>query len=214
MAPTATYTALLDKAGELVIGLADMAIYDELTVDFLEPLLPRLERIPVWFIDCNLPAESLRCPLSISSLLCLPLCGGVNLRRSLVAGFLLKLLLDALDGPDDVQARHAAQPPSTDREWIRPRPVAPAAIAEDDSRTARVTPASRACSRNGIMTGAGSGIGRAAALRNDDRLAGGGGGSRRGRCANDPLVVPGHRRGALARAAGTGAGRGHCGRPP
>jgi pseudouridine kinase len=59
-APTATYTALLDKAGELVIGLADMAIYDELTVDVLEPLLPRLERIPVWFIDCNLPAESLR----------------------------------------------------------------------------------------------------------------------------------------------------------
>jgi pseudouridine kinase len=59
-APTATYTALLDKAGELVIGLADMAIYDELTVDVLEPLLPRLEQIPVWFIDCNLPAESLR----------------------------------------------------------------------------------------------------------------------------------------------------------
>jgi pseudouridine kinase len=59
-APTATYTALLDKAGELVIGLADMGIYDELTVEILEPLLPRLERIPVWFIDCNLPAESLR----------------------------------------------------------------------------------------------------------------------------------------------------------
>jgi pseudouridine kinase len=59
-APTATYTALLDKAGELVIGLADMGIYDELTVDVLEPLLPQLERIPVWFIDCNLPAESLR----------------------------------------------------------------------------------------------------------------------------------------------------------
>ena len=55
-APTATYTALLDKAGELVIGLADMGVYDELTVDVLEPLLPRLERIPVWFIDCNLPA--------------------------------------------------------------------------------------------------------------------------------------------------------------
>jgi pseudouridine kinase len=59
-APTATYTALLDKSGELVIGLADMGIYDELTVDVLEPLLPQLEQIPVWFIDCNLPAESLR----------------------------------------------------------------------------------------------------------------------------------------------------------
>ena len=59
-APTATYTALLDRAGELVIGLADMSVYDELTIDVLEPLLPRLEQIPVWFIDCNLPAESLR----------------------------------------------------------------------------------------------------------------------------------------------------------
>lgn len=58
--PTATYTALLDKSGELVIGLADMGIYDELTVDVLEPLLPELEKIPAWFIDCNLPAESLR----------------------------------------------------------------------------------------------------------------------------------------------------------
>jgi len=58
--PTATYTALLDKSGELVIGLADMGIYDELTVDVLELLLPQLELMPVWFIDCNLPAESLR----------------------------------------------------------------------------------------------------------------------------------------------------------
>ncbi|EWY39313.1 carbohydrate kinase [Skermanella stibiiresistens SB22] len=59
-APTASYTALMDRGGELVVGLADMAIYDELTVEHIEPLLPRLERIPVWFIDCNLPAESLR----------------------------------------------------------------------------------------------------------------------------------------------------------
>ena len=32
----------------------------KLTAELIEPLLPRLERIPVWFIDCNLPAESLR----------------------------------------------------------------------------------------------------------------------------------------------------------
>ncbi|QQP91091.1 carbohydrate kinase family protein [Skermanella sp. TT6] len=58
--PTASYTALIDRGGELVVGLADMGIYDELTAELIEPLLPRLERIPVWFIDCNLPAESLR----------------------------------------------------------------------------------------------------------------------------------------------------------
>jgi pseudouridine kinase len=59
-ATTASYTALLDKRGDLVVGLADMDIYDELTVEYLEPLLPWLSSIPVWFIDCNLPAESLR----------------------------------------------------------------------------------------------------------------------------------------------------------
>jgi len=59
-APTASYTALLDKRGELVVALADMGIYDELTVEHLEPLLPWLTTVPVWFIDCNLPTESLR----------------------------------------------------------------------------------------------------------------------------------------------------------
>src|SRR4051794_28562466 len=43
-ASTASYTALLDPSGELVVGLADMAIYDELTPAALEPLLPALAR--------------------------------------------------------------------------------------------------------------------------------------------------------------------------
>ncbi len=56
---TASYTALLDGRGELVIGLADMDIYDELTVPVLEALLPELTGMPVWFVDSNLSAESL-----------------------------------------------------------------------------------------------------------------------------------------------------------
>ncbi len=33
--PTASYTAVLEPTGELVVGLADMNVYDEITVDFM-----------------------------------------------------------------------------------------------------------------------------------------------------------------------------------
>lgn len=58
--PTASYTAILDPAGELIIGLADMAIYDELTPEVLAPALSRLEQqCGFWFLDANLPAATL-----------------------------------------------------------------------------------------------------------------------------------------------------------
>ncbi len=40
--PTASYTAVLKRCGELVIGLADMDVYDELMPAVLAPALPRL----------------------------------------------------------------------------------------------------------------------------------------------------------------------------
>ena len=58
--PTASYTAILEPNGELVLGLADMAIYDEITPALLEPALPRLLEYELWFVDANLPAETLR----------------------------------------------------------------------------------------------------------------------------------------------------------
>jgi pseudouridine kinase len=52
--PTAEYVAVLQPDGELAIGLANMAILDELT----PALLPDLG--PGWlFADCNLPSETL-----------------------------------------------------------------------------------------------------------------------------------------------------------
>ena len=57
--PTASYTALIDPAGELVVALADMAIYDELTADALRPALDRLAGHTVWFLDANLPAGAI-----------------------------------------------------------------------------------------------------------------------------------------------------------
>jgi len=57
--PTATYTALLDPGGEMVVALADMAIYDELTPAALGPALAAAADRPMWMVDANLPAEAL-----------------------------------------------------------------------------------------------------------------------------------------------------------
>jgi pseudouridine kinase len=53
---TASYTAILDSAGELAIGFADMAIYDEITPMGLLPALDALADARLWFLDTNLPA--------------------------------------------------------------------------------------------------------------------------------------------------------------
>lgn len=57
--PTASYTAILENTGELVIGLADMDIYREVTPAVLAPAMPRLRQAALWFVDCNLPAATL-----------------------------------------------------------------------------------------------------------------------------------------------------------
>jgi pseudouridine kinase len=57
--PTASYTAILETTGELVIGLADMDVYDEVTPDVLAPALSRLREASLWFIDTNLPGDTI-----------------------------------------------------------------------------------------------------------------------------------------------------------
>ncbi|MEH6629745.1 MAG: carbohydrate kinase family protein [Halopseudomonas aestusnigri] len=57
--PTATYTAVLEPSGELAFGLADMEIYDDFTGDILTPLKSDLISFPIWFLDTNLPMETL-----------------------------------------------------------------------------------------------------------------------------------------------------------
>jgi sugar/nucleoside kinase (ribokinase family) len=56
---TASYTAILESTGELVIGLADMDIYDEMTPELLAPILPRLRGQALWFLECNLPEATI-----------------------------------------------------------------------------------------------------------------------------------------------------------
>jgi pseudouridine kinase len=48
---TASYTAILEPDGELVMGLADMDLYEALS-----PSMEVLESCDLWFLDANLPA--------------------------------------------------------------------------------------------------------------------------------------------------------------
>ncbi len=57
--PTASYTAILESGGELVIGLADMQVYEEITPAVLEPALARLQGHSHWFIDANVPGPAI-----------------------------------------------------------------------------------------------------------------------------------------------------------
>lgn len=56
--PTATYTALLDQQGALVIGMAEMAIFDEIKPPTL--VMPQDPSIRAWLVDTNLPQATLR----------------------------------------------------------------------------------------------------------------------------------------------------------
>ena len=57
--PTASYTAILDRGGELVAGLSEGAIYDALDPTLVADLGNRFADWPTWVVDANLPAESL-----------------------------------------------------------------------------------------------------------------------------------------------------------
>jgi len=59
MHPTANYSALLQPSGELFIGLADMAIFEELDSAWADRIAPRLEECPLWVVDANLPAATI-----------------------------------------------------------------------------------------------------------------------------------------------------------
>ncbi len=55
--PTARYWAVLEPSGELVIGLADMAVFAEHGAAAVAPVAAR--PAAAWFLDCNLPAATL-----------------------------------------------------------------------------------------------------------------------------------------------------------
>lgn len=57
--PTGSYTAVLGPSGRLEFGLADMEIFEEADLGWARRLLPALSARPIWFVDANLPADTL-----------------------------------------------------------------------------------------------------------------------------------------------------------
>ncbi|KQV91203.1 pseudouridine-5-phosphate glycosidase [Massilia sp. Root351] len=53
-----TYTAVLDERGEMVLALADMALYDQMTPEFLASRAPQRAGAAMVVADLNLPLDS------------------------------------------------------------------------------------------------------------------------------------------------------------
>ncbi|MGF1594406.1 MAG: PfkB family carbohydrate kinase [Kiloniellaceae bacterium] len=58
-APTAFHLIALQPDGEMLVAVADMRIYDEITPALLQGLPARLWEVDAVFADCNLPVETL-----------------------------------------------------------------------------------------------------------------------------------------------------------
>lgn len=61
--PTSSYTAVLDEKGQLFIGLADMAIFEELDPAWADSIASAIARSRFWILDANLPAATIECLL-------------------------------------------------------------------------------------------------------------------------------------------------------
>ena len=61
---TGTYTAVLDEHGEMMLALADMALYDALTPEFIESRQPQRAIAALTVADMNLPLETLEALLA------------------------------------------------------------------------------------------------------------------------------------------------------
>ncbi|QHS23411.1 winged helix-turn-helix transcriptional regulator [Virgibacillus sp. MSP4-1] len=56
---TGSYTSIMDHTGEMILAVADMQIYDQMSVDFLDSRWAHLASSNILFADTNLPEESL-----------------------------------------------------------------------------------------------------------------------------------------------------------
>ena len=57
--PTASYTAVLDEKAQLFIGLADMAIFEELDAAWADSIASVIAQSKFWVLDANLPAATI-----------------------------------------------------------------------------------------------------------------------------------------------------------
>jgi len=57
--PTGSYLAILDRDGRLLLGAADMEVYDLLDLAWADRVGPALGEFDAWVIDANLPAATI-----------------------------------------------------------------------------------------------------------------------------------------------------------
>ncbi|WP_188207679.1 carbohydrate kinase [Alkalibacillus aidingensis] len=57
---TGTYTAFLDHSGELVVSMADMEIYNEVTPEMINSMWKEIATSRAIFVDTNIPSDSLQ----------------------------------------------------------------------------------------------------------------------------------------------------------
>ena len=91
--PTAAYTAILNPDGALVLGLADMTIYDTLDAAWAESIRPRLNDYAIWVLDANISAAGLQNLLADRDRAAIHLVDPVSISKS-------ARLVAALDGVD------------------------------------------------------------------------------------------------------------------
>ena len=58
--PTASYTAVLEANGHLFLGLADMAIFEQLDPEWADSIAALIARSQIWVVDANLPAATVQ----------------------------------------------------------------------------------------------------------------------------------------------------------
>ncbi len=56
---TASYTAVIEASGALLVGVADMAIYDEIDLPSLRPAMTAAAATRHWHVDANLPSDTI-----------------------------------------------------------------------------------------------------------------------------------------------------------
>ena len=72
-AATSTYSAILDESGDMQLALADMAIADQMDLDWISQFAPRLKLADYLILDLNLPLETVTYLIQLAKAESIPL---------------------------------------------------------------------------------------------------------------------------------------------
>lgn len=116
---TSTYMFITDEHGDMMLAIADMDIYNQITPKFLETKIDFINRASLCIVDTNLSSESLRylaencrCPLfadTVSTTKAKKLSGLLYHIHTLKPNKLEAQLLTGIEITDESSLRHAAK---------------------------------------------------------------------------------------------------------